>query len=123
MLDSALLLIGDEGDATKCFSVCKWRFDSRSGGKTTWSGKITGPSQNKVIVRTVWLSSLRFPRQGWLTFSYSLDARRHGVPAEADKLDLEYLKERQASFYFKGGVRELTHAEIQLLSRGKHFRG
>ena len=48
-----------------------------------------------------------FPRKGWLTFSSSLDARRHGVPVRADELDLEYLKERRRSFDLKGGLRDL----------------
>ncbi len=49
-----------------------------------------------------------FQRKSWLSFSYSLDARRHGVPVSADELDLEYLKERRRSFDLKGGLRDLN---------------
>jgi iron complex outermembrane receptor protein len=46
-----------------------------------------------------------FPRQGWLSFSYALDKRRYGIPAEADAIDLEYLQMRRHSFAVKGGWR------------------
>ncbi|HEY8205655.1 MAG TPA: TonB-dependent receptor [Pyrinomonadaceae bacterium] len=49
-----------------------------------------------------------FPRRGWLSFNYSFDGRRHGLPVEPDELDLEFLKERRHSFDFKGGLRDLN---------------
>ncbi len=49
-----------------------------------------------------------FPRKGWLTFSYSYDRRRHGIPVEPDAIDFEYLRERRHSFEVKGGLRNLA---------------
>src|SRR6266446_2890641 len=46
-----------------------------------------------------------FPRRGWLAFSYSYDRRRHGIPVEPDKIDVEFLKERRHSYEVKGGLR------------------
>ncbi|HEU5237610.1 MAG TPA: TonB-dependent receptor [Pyrinomonadaceae bacterium] len=48
-----------------------------------------------------------FPRRGWITFSYSFDRRRHGIPVEPNEVDFEYLKERHHSFEVKGGLRDL----------------
>ena len=48
-----------------------------------------------------------FPRKGWLEVNYAYDRRRHGIPVEADEVDLEYLKERRHSFDIKGGLRDL----------------
>jgi iron complex outermembrane receptor protein len=49
-----------------------------------------------------------FPRKGWLSFGYSYDRRRHGIPVEPDEVDFEYLKERRHSFEVKGGLREIN---------------
>ena len=48
-----------------------------------------------------------FPRKGWLSFNYSFDRRRHGIPVEPSAIDLEYLKERRHAYQIKGGLREL----------------
>jgi len=48
------------------------------------------------------------PRRGWLSFAYSYDRRRHGIPVEPDEVDVEYLKERRHSFEVKGGLREIN---------------
>jgi len=48
-----------------------------------------------------------FPRQGWLSFTYTHDHRRYGIPVKPDAIDLEYLKMRRHSYQIKGGLREL----------------
>ena len=48
-----------------------------------------------------------FPRQGWLSFSYTYDRRRYGIPVKPDEIDFEYLKMRRHSYEVKGGLREL----------------
>ena len=48
-----------------------------------------------------------FPRKGWLAFDYNYDGRRHGIPAEAGEIDLEFYKERRRAYRIKGGLREL----------------
>src|SRR6267142_731870 len=48
-----------------------------------------------------------FPRQGWLSFTYTHDRRRYGIPVKPDEIDLEYLKMRRHSYQIKGGLREL----------------
>ena len=48
-----------------------------------------------------------FNRKGWIDFGYSYDRRRHGIPAAADAVDFEYLKERRRSFEIKSGLRQL----------------
>ncbi len=49
-----------------------------------------------------------FPRKGWLSLTYAYDRRRHGLPAEPDAVDFEFLKERRHSYDLKGGLRELS---------------
>ena len=46
-----------------------------------------------------------FPSKGWLSFTYALDRRRHGIPVEADEVDFESLHERRHSYEIKGGLR------------------
>ncbi|HXU36175.1 MAG TPA: TonB-dependent receptor, partial [Blastocatellia bacterium] len=48
-----------------------------------------------------------FPRKGWVSFTYSFDRRRHGIPVAPDEIDFESLHERRHSFEVKGGLREL----------------
>lgn len=48
-----------------------------------------------------------FPQKGWLTFTYSYDRRRHGIPVEPDEIDFESLKEHRNGFEVKGGFRQL----------------
>jgi iron complex outermembrane receptor protein len=48
-----------------------------------------------------------FPRKGWLSFNYTFDRRRYGIPVEPDEIDFEYLKMRRHSYQAKGGLREL----------------
>ncbi len=48
-----------------------------------------------------------FPRKGWLSFAYTHDRRRYGIPVKPDAIDLEYLKMRRHSYQVKGGLREL----------------
>src|SRR5713226_2870746 len=48
-----------------------------------------------------------FPRRGWLSFTYTHDHRRYGIPVKPDAIDLEYLKMRRHSYQIKGGLREL----------------
>jgi iron complex outermembrane recepter protein len=48
-----------------------------------------------------------FPRRGWLSFSYSNDRRRYGIPVTEGAIDLEYLKMSHHSYEVKAGVREL----------------
>ena len=48
-----------------------------------------------------------FPRLGWLSFTYSFDRRRHGIPVEPDEIDFESLHERRHGYEIKGGLRDL----------------
>lgn len=48
-----------------------------------------------------------FPRKGWLSFTYTFDQRRYGIPVEPDELDLEYLKMRRHNYEVRGGWRNL----------------
>ena len=48
-----------------------------------------------------------FPRKGWLSFTYSYDNRRYGIPVAPNEVDFEYLKMRRHSYTVKGGLREL----------------
>ena len=48
-----------------------------------------------------------FPRKGWLSFTYTHDHRRYGIPVKPAAIDLEYLKMRRHSYQIKGGLREL----------------
>jgi iron complex outermembrane receptor protein len=48
-----------------------------------------------------------FPRNGWLSGTYSLDRRRHGIPVEPEEVDFESLHERRHSYQVKGGLRGL----------------
>lgn len=48
-----------------------------------------------------------FPRQGWLSFAYTYDRRRYGIPVKPDEIDFEYLKMRRHSYEVKGGLRVL----------------
>jgi len=48
-----------------------------------------------------------FPNKGWLSFSYTYDRRRYGIPVAAGALDFEYLKMRRHNFEVKAGLREL----------------
>src|SRR5882672_683968 len=48
-----------------------------------------------------------FPRQGWLSFTYTHDHRRYGIPVKPDAIDLEYLKMRRHSYQIKGGLHAL----------------
>ncbi len=48
-----------------------------------------------------------FARKGWLTFDYTDDWRRYGIPVEPDEIDFEYLRMRRHAFQIKGGLREL----------------
>ena len=48
-----------------------------------------------------------FPRKGWLSFSYTYDRRRYGIPVSAGAIDFEYLKMRRYSYEVKAGLREL----------------
>ena len=48
-----------------------------------------------------------FPNRGWLSFTYTFDGRRYGIPVEPDKIDFEYLKMRRHSYEIKGGWRGL----------------
>jgi len=48
-----------------------------------------------------------FPRQGWISFNYTYDRRRYGIPVAPGAIDLEYLKMRRHSYELKGGLREL----------------
>jgi len=48
-----------------------------------------------------------FRQRGWLSFNYTLDKRRYGIPAEAQAVDLEYLQMRRYSFTGKGGWRNV----------------
>jgi len=49
-----------------------------------------------------------FPRKGWLSFTYSYDRRRHGLPVQPDEIDFESLNERRHSYEFKGGLHQLS---------------
>ena len=49
-----------------------------------------------------------FPHKGWLSFTYSYDNRRYGIPAAPNEVDFEYLKMRRHSYTIKGGLRELS---------------
>jgi iron complex outermembrane receptor protein len=49
-----------------------------------------------------------FPAGGWLSFNYSEDRRRHGIPVEPDEIDFESLTERRHSYEVKGGLRDLS---------------
>ncbi|MEP7037629.1 MAG: TonB-dependent receptor [Acidobacteriota bacterium] len=46
-----------------------------------------------------------FADKGWLSFTYGDDFRRHGIPVEADEIDLEFYRERRRSYEVKGGFR------------------
>lgn len=48
-----------------------------------------------------------FPNRGWLSFTYTFDGRRYGIPVKPDKIDFEYLKMRRHSYEIKGGWRGL----------------
>jgi iron complex outermembrane receptor protein len=48
-----------------------------------------------------------FARRGWLTFDYTYDRRRYGIPVKPDEIDFEYLKMRRHAYQIKGGLREL----------------
>ncbi|MDQ6651672.1 MAG: TonB-dependent receptor, partial [Acidobacteriota bacterium] len=48
-----------------------------------------------------------FPRKGWLSFDYTYDRRRYGIPVKPGEIDIEYLKMRRHSYQVKGGLREL----------------
>ena len=48
-----------------------------------------------------------FPQKGWVSFTYTHDQRRYGIPVKPDAIDLEYLKMRRHSYQIKGGLREL----------------
>jgi iron complex outermembrane receptor protein len=48
-----------------------------------------------------------FPRKGWVSFNYTYDRRRYGIPVEPDAIDFEYLKMHRHSYEVKGGLREL----------------
>ena len=48
-----------------------------------------------------------FPRKGWLSFTYTYDRRRYGIPVDPDEIDFEYLKVRRHSYEVKGGLRSL----------------
>jgi iron complex outermembrane receptor protein len=48
-----------------------------------------------------------FPRKGWLSFTYTYDRRRYGIPVGPDELDLEFLRARRQSYEVKGGLREM----------------
>ncbi|HYR77176.1 MAG TPA: TonB-dependent receptor [Pyrinomonadaceae bacterium] len=48
-----------------------------------------------------------FPHKGWVSFTYTHDRRRYGIPVKPDEIDLEYLKMRRHSYQIKGGLREL----------------
>jgi iron complex outermembrane receptor protein len=48
-----------------------------------------------------------FPRKGWVTFSYSYDRRRHGIPVAPGEIDFESLQEHRHSFEAKSGLRNL----------------
>ena len=48
-----------------------------------------------------------FPRKGWLSFTYTYDRRRYGIPVRPGTIDLEYLKMRRHSYEVKAGLREL----------------
>lgn len=48
-----------------------------------------------------------FPRKGWLSFTYSYDNRRYGIPVAPNEVDFEYLKMRRHSYTVKGGLREI----------------
>jgi len=48
-----------------------------------------------------------FPRKGWLSFSYTYDTRRYGIPVAPGAIDSEYLKMRRHSYEVKAGFREL----------------
>jgi len=48
-----------------------------------------------------------FTRQGWLSFTYTYDRRRYGIPVQPDEIDFEYLQMRRHSYEVKGGLREL----------------
>ncbi|MDQ2976826.1 MAG: TonB-dependent receptor [Acidobacteriota bacterium] len=48
-----------------------------------------------------------FPRKGWLSFTYTYDHRRYGIPVKPGAVDFEYLKMRRHSYAVKGGLREL----------------
>lgn len=48
-----------------------------------------------------------FPRKGWVSFTYTYDRRRYGIPVEPDEIDFEYLKMRRHNYEVKGGLSEL----------------
>lgn len=48
-----------------------------------------------------------FPRKGWLTFNYTSDRRRHGIPVAPAAIDFESLNERRNGYEVKGGLRDL----------------
>lgn len=48
-----------------------------------------------------------FPRGGWLSFTYSLDRRHHGIPVAPDEVDFESLHEHRHSYQVKGGLSKL----------------
>lgn len=49
-----------------------------------------------------------FPNHGFLSFNYTFDQRRYGVPIDPNEIDPEivYLDPRRHSFSFRGGFRE-----------------
>jgi iron complex outermembrane recepter protein len=48
-----------------------------------------------------------FPDKGWLSFKYSYDRRRHGLPVEPDEIDFESLVERRHGYEVRAGLRRL----------------
>jgi len=98
------------GGAGVKFGKGDWMFFANGGGQTASDYRTPAGDVRNSYARggdfgggVGW-----FPRKGWLTFNYSLDARHHGIPVEADELDLEYLIERRHSFDLKGGLRDLN---------------
>jgi iron complex outermembrane recepter protein len=48
-----------------------------------------------------------FPGKGWLSFNYTYDRRRYGIPVEPGEIDFEYLKMHRHSYEVRGGLRDL----------------
>jgi iron complex outermembrane receptor protein len=48
-----------------------------------------------------------FPRNGWLSFTYIYDRRRHGLPVAPEELDREFYIERRNGYEARGGLRDL----------------
>ena len=97
------------GGAGVKFGTHNWMFFANGGGQraTDYRTPIGDVRNSYARGGDVSGGAGWFSRRGWFSSTYSFDGRRHGIPVEADELDLEYLRERRHSFDFKGGVRDL----------------